>query len=340
MADATNVSGPRVPAGGRRLAFRIGLLTGLGALLAAGALLGVSLTGTPSNHRATTTTSTSAPPGSSSSNTSPVITTTTTTTTTTTPSRSGNLLPGHWLIASAALQLLLPNPLAVSLENSADTYLIVNDTTLGLVPASSQATLVASFTSFAALNSALTDGTLSPRIKAVLYDNEAWTLTPQSEQLNYAAYEQQAAQAAHSHGLQFIATPSVSLANVIDPGSGATFDKYLSVGIAANAARYADVFDIQAQGSQLDPAKYAAFVTSAAAQARQANPNVVVLAGLSTNPSGPSIPLSDLLSVVQSTRQAVNGYWLNVPRPGTACPNCNAPQPQLAISLLEQLSSQ
>lgn len=303
---------------------KVAVLVGTVLLVAGvGTVVGLDVTGSTSGPPATTS---SAP---------------TTTATTTSPGVQPSLAtapPGRWLLSGVALDMLLPNPVARSLGASPNTYLIVNNK-LDLVPQGSRATLVASYTSYSAINYALTHATISPRIKAILYDYESWSLTPRYEQLNYVTYEQRAEEVAHQHGLLLIATPSVGLANVLEPGSEPVFSKYLSLGIAANAARYADVVDIQAQGSQLDPSKYADFVTAATAQARAANPNVVVLAGISTNPSGPSIPLSDLLSVVQQTMNVVDGYWLNVPVPGVSCPDCNAPQPQLADALLDQLAA-
>ena len=93
-----------------------------------------------------------------------------------------------------------------------------------------------------------------------------------------------------AHGLLFLTAPGVDLVTVLAPENRTTpYDAYLRLGIAADAARYADVVDIQAQGSERDTTFYANFVVQAAAQARQANPNVLVLAGISTNPSGQQV---------------------------------------------------
>src|SRR5439155_21540183 len=59
---------------------------------------------------------------------------------------------------------------------------------------------------------------------------------------------------------------------------------YLRCEIAAEAARYADAYETQAQYLQRDPGRYAEFVSKTAAQAREANPDVVMLSGLSTHP--------------------------------------------------------
>ena len=241
-----------------------------------------------------------------------------------------------WLLSGVALQMLGSSPVAQSIGADSHTFLIVGNR-MDLVPADSRAVLVATFTSYEALNFALTHGRTSPRIKAVLYDNENWSLTPKYEQQNLAKYEALAEEAAHARGLMLISTPAVDLVSELDPGPGTTFSKYLQLGIAATSARYSDVIDLQAQGSQLDPPKYIQFVAAATAQARTANPNVVVLAGLSTNPRGAPIPLSNLVQIVDQTRSTLDGYWLNIPVPGPSCPYCDQPQPGLAVQLLEMV---
>jgi hypothetical protein len=42
---------------------------------------------------------------------------------------------------------------------------------------------------------------------------------------------------------------------------------------------------------------------------------------------------------VRATRQAVDGYWLNIPRPGRHCPTCNPPRPDLGIALLREIAT-
>ncbi|QIS11288.1 hypothetical protein [Nocardia arthritidis] len=109
--------------------------------------------------------------------------------------------------------------------------------------------------------------------------------------------------------------------------------------VTVGAAASADVIDIQAQGSEADTAKFADFVRQAAAQARQRNPRVVVLAGLSTNPSGQRVTTDQLQQAVAATRSFVDGYWLDIPAVGTACPRCGTPQPEVAVPLRELLNS-
>jgi hypothetical protein len=193
------------------------------------------------------------------------------------------------------------------------------------------------FTSYAHLRATLSQGTLPAGTQAVLYDNEAWSLTPRPEQQDPARYERLAAQVVHAHHLLFVSTPATDLTDVLAPGATDHYATYLRLGLAAQAARYADVLDIQAQGSEADLAKYVPFLRAAAAQARQANPRVIVLAGVSTNPSGQHITSAQFTAAVQAVRPYVDGFWLNIPAAGTACPRCGVAQPQVAVPLLRTL---
>ncbi|MVU77410.1 hypothetical protein GPX89_09135 [Nocardia sp. ET3-3] len=63
----------------------------------------------------------------------------------------------------------------------------------------------------------------------------------------------------------------------------------------------------------------------------------MVLAGLSTNPSGQTVTADQVHAALDATRSFVDGYWLNIPQAGTACPRCGTAQPQVAVTLLRQL---
>ena len=103
------------------------------------------------------------------------------------------------------------------------------------------------FSDYNTLAAALSGG-LAPSVKAVVYDPEAWQFAPVAQQQNPAHYEQLAAEAVHAHHLQFIAAPAVDLLNVNGVGQkGTKYDKYVADGYAAAAAKYADVYEIQAQ---------------------------------------------------------------------------------------------
>jgi hypothetical protein len=109
------------------------------------------------------------------------------------------------------------------------------------------------------------------------------------------------------------------------------------LGIATTAARDADVFVIQAQGSERNIPHYAGFVGQAAAQTRTANPKVIVLAGISTNPSGQRVTAAQILGAIAATRNSVDGYWFNIPQPPEYCPRCNEFRPDTVLEVLRRL---
>lgn len=179
------------------------------------------------------------------------------------------------------------------------------------------------------------------RLSAVVYDQESWRFTPSAEQKGPAPYVRRAEAMAHRRGLQLIATPAADLVwAVARPAPGTVYETFLRLGIARRVGRFADVFEIQAQGAEADVQRYRSFVAGAAAQAREANPRVVLVAGLSTNPTGRQVTAAQLEADVAATRQIVSGYWLNVPSGGAYCPTCGAPQPQVGARLLESLYGQ
>lgn len=124
-----------------------------------------------------------------------------------------------------------------------------------------------------------------PGVQAVLYDPEAWAATPLEEQQNPFAAMERFAALGHKLGLKVIITPGLTLpaaeAAVCPRREGESdVDAYLRCGIARDAGAVADVVEVQAQTLQGDPDAYLEFVKEAAQQARDANPDVAVLAGL------------------------------------------------------------
>lgn len=191
------------------------------------------------------------------------------------------------------------------------------------------------FASAAELAAAVRDGQLPGGTEAVLYDPEAWTFTPPGEQRDPVAAAERAAAAAHDRGLQLIVAPGVNLVTVLAPaGAGPRWRRLLDLGLLARLAARADVIVIQAQSLERDAADYAAFVTAAARQARQASRRVGLLAGLSTNPPGSPVTARQLLAAFLATRSVVDGFWLNIPAPGPQCPTCNPVRPDIGIDTL------
>ena len=193
------------------------------------------------------------------------------------------------------------------------------------------------FGDYNTLVSALDSG-LAPNVHAVMYNPEAWSFTPAEQQRNPALYEMLAAEAAHAHGLKLIAAPAVDLLSVNgDRRDGTIYDQYIADGYAAAAAKYADVYEIQAQGLGRNTLEYSQFVSQAAAQAKAANPNVTVFAGLSTSTNGISVTSSELYADVHATENMLAGYWLNIAGPSPYSPNVTQSHPQVAVALLNDL---
>jgi hypothetical protein len=243
-----------------------------------------------------------------------------------------------WIVNANALTLLGKDGLTgrelQQLFGNRDTFL----TGFANAPAGVRgATRTVTFTNYDTLRSALATGSLPAGTQAVLYDDESWSLTPAAQQRDPARYEQLAANLVHEHHLLFISTPATDLTDVLAPGATDHYAAYLKLNIAADAARYADVIDIQAQGSEANLATFVPFVKAAAAQARQASRRVIVLAGISTNPSGQQVSAAQLIAAVVAVRPFVNGFWLNIPSAGRACPRCGVARPQVAVPLLRML---
>ncbi|MFJ1706946.1 hypothetical protein [Kitasatospora sp. NPDC088346] len=249
-----------------------------------------------------------------------------------------------WIVSGRTLgRLLATDPTGRTTARSFDTpdaYVLTGDGDWA-VPDGWHSTPTASFDSYAALEAALRGNRLDPRIKAVLYDNEHWPQTPAAEQTDPVRYDRMAADLVHRHHLLFIAAPATNLVDALRPGTGAgAFDTFLSLGLAGDIARHADVLDLQAQGAEDNPALFASFVTAATAQARRANPRIKVIAGLSTNPSGRAVGAAQIDRAARAVRAIVDGYWLNDPAASAACPGCTGPYPRTALDTLRRLGQE
>jgi hypothetical protein len=174
----------------------------------------------------------------------------------------------------------------------------------------------ASYTKFAA---DLEAGRIASTVRAVMYDPEAWDATPLPEQQDPVHYIEKFVQLAHLHGYFAIVTPHPGLVSVkaaaCEQRDGETQEAaYVRCRIAEGAARYADAYETQAQILERNPGAYRAFVLATALQARKANPDVVVLSGLSTAPGYPA-PSLVLYSAWNSVRDIVDGHYLSLAGP-------------------------
>ena len=239
-----------------------------------------------------------------------------------------------WLLTRAALAQVRASPAVREKLRGARIYELLQPGQRPLAGVSAEP--VVTFSSAAALTTAISGGQLGPGIYGVLYDPEAWSFTPPAEQRDPVSAAARAAAMAHAHGLRLIVTPALNLGPVLSPGArGPRWRTFLSLRLAARLAKVADVIEFQAQSLERDAGTYASFVRTAAAQARTANPAISVLAGLSTNPPGAPVDGPQLTAAVGATRSMVAGYWLNIPGAGPRCPTCNPPRLDLAIELLQ-----
>ncbi len=247
--------------------------------------------------------------------------------------------PVVWMINTKALGLLGAEPdgaaLIAQFFNTPDTYVMAPRDQLSLVPP--RAVAVINFPSFSGLRAAFNAGRVDARYGAVLYDCEAWDATPVVEQRDPIHYYGLAAELVHRHGLKLIAAPATTLRKVLlQPTGPDTYPPFMKTGIVGPIAKSADIFEIQSQGLLPQPDKYVDLVRNAASEARAANPNIVFLAGLSTNPSGRAVTAGDLAEAVARTRSIVAGYWLNIPENSVFCKACGEAHPAIAAAFLRQ----
>lgn len=238
-----------------------------------------------------------------------------------------------WIFTGRALGQVLRNRAAEQVLRGDTIYRIGGDTP----PASSgvKTILTVRFRSYAALHASLQAHSLPHGCHALLLDLEAWSFTPKAEQADPIRYYRMAAQDAHRQHLTLIAAPATDLVIASNPsGSGPYDSRVLASRIFAGIAEAADVISVQSQTFERDTGRYRQFVTAAAGQARAANAHVVLLAGLSSNPSGAAVSTAQLTAALRAVRGVVAGFWMNIPSPGPACPGCRAAAPQVAAGAL------
>lgn len=184
-----------------------------------------------------------------------------------------------------------------------------------------------------------------PPPAALIFDLEHWAFSPLAEQADpLKAEDQVVAAAARDPSTILILAPALDLSQVLGgPDNISAASAYLKLNLAADAATALahgvgeGYVEVQAQSLELNSSAYGDFVRAAVRQIVSADPSAKVLAGLSTSPPSGTPTLSELIADVRSTESLVQGYWLNVPRPGPHCPRCGAFDPGLGRSLLEAL---
>jgi hypothetical protein len=177
----------------------------------------------------------------------------------------------------------------------------------------------------------LAAGTIPPNVTVAMYDPEGWPQTPLEERQHPAAAMQAFAELARRAGYTVVITPYVSLVDVDGAdcvrARGETLAQaFLRCGFLRRAAQLADVVEIQAQYLEAEPAECRLMVLRAAAQARAANPDVVVVAGLSTRYA---LDGQSLLDAWDAVSDIVDGHYMAVP---------DGFRPDIAASFLRALA--
>ncbi len=150
--------------------------------------------------------------------------------------------------------------------------------------------------------------TLPKYVKAILYDDEPWALTPPYEYDHYRRIYKELSELIHDDNHMLFIVPPVPSAR------------------ALKVAKYADVVDIQAQYAQSSTSRYNNTIAWKARKVAQANPDAIILSGISTNPSAGIPDPRTLVMIVDKTYgKLVNGFWLNEPDGGgtKSCPHCH-----------------
>lgn len=206
-----------------------------------------------------------------------------------------------------------------------------------LRPAGLSVTPAFTVDSVTVLESLIDNNAVPSWARSVLFDDEAWSLTPINEQLFPAKAAAWAANLAHGHGLSLWCAPALDLVPALDPTAPTYWQGYLSLDLAGQMGRVCNGLDLQAQSLERNAQIYDKFVVQAAGQARTAQPGLALTAGLSTNPPGPTVTLSELEAALTATISVTRGYWLNIPAPGPWCPTCAPADPALGVDLLSWL---
>ena len=148
-------------------------------------------------------------------------------------------------------------------------------------------TPVLAYTSYAQFSSDIRNRRISFHYQWVMYDPEDWNRTPLAEQQDPVKYMTLFGQLAHAHRLKVIMAPGMSLGYVAGSAiprhqSESITAWYVRVNLARAAAANSDIYDLQSESQTASLTGYDWLFKHAAAQARAANPRVLVFAEVST----------------------------------------------------------
>jgi len=188
------------------------------------------------------------------------------------------------------------------------------------------------FSSIATFRAAESDAKVIPGVRTVAYDLEFFHLTPVAERQNPLVYLRAFALAARASGYQPILIPGRDL--VRQPGAacgqppGVTISQaYLNCGLPGTATN-ALIYVIQSAPVETNLPALRQLVQQSAAQARHANPNVIVVATLAAAPNGVPVTSSALTAAARAILPYVQGFELN----------SKPPTDRRVVSFLENLA--
>jgi hypothetical protein len=198
---------------------------------------------------------------------------------------------GHvsWIIGGQQLDELSKDNagLARRFFDNGDTFVVGTETAPDMVPQGYKAIPTASYTSLAAFADDVHSGKVDPKVAAVIYDPESWSLTPAGEQRAPIAAMRHFTELADRWGYGAIVAPGRDLALAspeCSKGKGELLDEaYLRCGLTDGAAG-ADSFVIQAAPVELDANRLHVLLDGARSQLLQVAPQTRYFASLSTDP--------------------------------------------------------
>ena len=177
------------------------------------------------------------------------------------------------------------------------------------------------FFSSAGLQAAIDHHRVIPGVKFVTDDLENLRITPAPERTNPIPAMKDFAHTAHANGYQPILVPGRDLMRVPravcsqqSMSTSTISQAYLRCGVP-RAAAYAPIYVIQASAVETDLPALQQLVRQGAAQARKANPNVIVFATLSVSPNGADVPYTAVVKAAKEIRPYVQGFAMNNIRP-------------------------
>jgi endoglucanase len=248
--------------------------------------------------------------------------------------------PASWIVSGSGAQRLLAASAGAAqlLFNTPNAYVTgtsaADTSQLGL----QNAVPTATFTNEASLAAAINTNTLPPGTVAVQYAPSS-PVTPRNQLTDPTNAFMQAGLVAHAHGLLLIGAPSLNVVNATAPHLKAIkrTSKFLQGRIAAAAARYSDVYVIQAQTLERTPSRFSAFVRQTAAQAVNAHASVEILTEIRSGAGahGPTTPM--LERDLSGAGSAVSGYELIDPSAADLTP---PPSGNAAVGLIESFAGQ